>query len=118
MRVFPWNCPLTSILSPRGEEDSFDLCLKEMGSFFGNWHYTAVSAAFRRAKLKPYRDKGFNTALKKIGTKIGVRETTSPRNVSCQDLTPIAPQLSPCLHTLKTTIEGLHSSLNLPHFVC
>jgi len=43
-----------------------DLFLNEIGSFLGNRHCTAGSAAFRRVEIKRQQDKGFDTELKKI----------------------------------------------------
>ncbi len=43
-----------------------DLSLNEIAAIFGNRHYTAVSAAFRRVEAKRERDRGFDRELGKI----------------------------------------------------
>jgi chromosomal replication initiation ATPase DnaA len=43
-----------------------DLSLNEIAAIFGERHYTAVSAAFRRVEGKRQGDQGFHRELDKI----------------------------------------------------
>lgn len=47
-----------------------DLSLNEIAAFFGNRHYTAVSAAFRRVDARRQQDGRFDRELRKIEAKL------------------------------------------------